>query len=177
MSKTEWLLATPISATNSKADTPLHHFVVRLMRGENLSVDEASDFFNALTDENANPAQIAGGLVALAAKGETFEELAGMARVMRQRSVKINSRHKNFIDTAGTGSSLNKTFNVSTAASFVIAGAGLAVAKHGNRAVTSKTGSADVLDKLGVKVVCDAAFPIERCFSRELMDSGGDGDL
>lgn len=152
MSKTEWLLAAPTSATNSKADTPLHYFLVRLMRGENLSADEASEFFNALTDENANPAQIAGSLIALAAKGETFEELAGMARVMRQRSVKINSRHKNFIDTAGTGSSLVKTFNISTAASFVIAGAGLAVAKHGNRAVTSKTGSADVLDKLGVKV-------------------------
>ncbi|MBX7171554.1 MAG: anthranilate phosphoribosyltransferase [Pyrinomonadaceae bacterium] len=152
MSKTDWLLAAPTSATNSKADTPLHPFLVRLMRGENLSMDEASEFFNALTDENANPAQIAGALVSLAAKGETYEELAGMARIMRQKSVKITTRHKNFIDTAGTGSSLVKTFNISTAASFVIAGAGLAVAKHGNRAVTSKTGSADVLGELGVKI-------------------------
>jgi anthranilate phosphoribosyltransferase len=152
MSKTDWLLAAPTSATNSKADTPLHHFLVKLMRGENLSMDEASNFFNALTDDNANPAQIAGSLVALAAKGETYEELAGMARVMRAKCVKIKSRQKNFIDTAGTGSGQIKTFNVSTAASFVIAGAGLSVAKHGNRAVTSKTGSADVLDKLGVKV-------------------------
>ena len=141
-----------MSATNSKADTPLHHFLVRLMRGENLTPSEAMDFFRALTDENSNPAQIAGALVALAAKGETFEELAGMARVMREKSVRITSRQKNFIDTAGTGSSNAKTFNVSTAAAFVIAGAGLAVAKHGNRAVTSRTGSADVLDKLGVKV-------------------------
>ena len=152
MSKTDWLLAAPTSTVNSKADTPLLPFINRLMRGENLSMDEASEFFNALTEENANPAQIAGALVALASKGETYEELAGMARVMRARSVKISSRHKNFIDTAGTGSSLVKTFNISTAASFVIAGAGLPVAKHGNRAVTSKTGSADVLDKLGVKV-------------------------
>lgn len=152
MSKTDWLLAAPTSAMSSKADTPLLPFINRLMRGENLSMDEASDFFNALTEENANPAQIAGALVALASKGETYEELAGMARVMRTRSVKISSRHKNFIDTAGTGSSQVKTFNISTAASFVIAGAGLAVAKHGNRAVTSKTGSADVLTKLGVKV-------------------------
>ncbi|MEK7723191.1 MAG: anthranilate phosphoribosyltransferase [Acidobacteriota bacterium] len=152
MSKTDWLLAAPTSATNTKADTPLHHFLVRLMRGENLSMDEASEFFNALTDDNANPAQIAASLVALAAKGETYEELAGMARVMREKSVKIKSRQKNFIDTAGTGSGQIKTFNVSTAASFVIAGAGLTVAKHGNRAVTSKTGSADVLEKLGVKV-------------------------
>lgn len=152
MSKTDWLLAAPKSATNSKADTPLHPFLVRLMHGENLSMDEASEFFNALIDENANQSQIAGALVALATKGETYEELAGMARVMRQKSIKITSRHKNFIDTAGTGSSSVKTFNISTAASFVIAGAGLAVAKHGNRAVTSKTGSADVLDKLGVKI-------------------------
>lgn len=152
MSKTDWLLAAPTSATNSKADTPLHQFLVKLIRGENLSMDEASEFFNALTDENANPAQMAGALVSLVAKGETYEELAGMARVMRQKSVKIKSRQKNFIDTAGTGSGQIKTFNVSTAASFVIAGAGLPVAKHGNRAVTSKTGSADVLDKLGVKI-------------------------
>lgn len=152
MSKTDWLLAAPVSATNNKADTPLHHFLVRLMRGENLSPFEAEDFFRALTDSSADPAQIAGALVALAAKGETFEELAGMARIMREKSVRITSRHKNFIDTAGTGSSGVKTFNVSTAASFVIAGAGLAVAKHGNRGVTSKTGSADVLDKLGVKI-------------------------
>lgn len=152
MSKTEWLLAAPTSATNPKADTPLHQFLVRLMRGENLTMDEASTFFTALTDENANPAQIAGSLVALAAKGETYEELAGMARVMRAKSIKIKCRQKNFIDTAGTGSGQIKTFNVSTAASFVIAGAGLTVAKHGNRAVTSKTGSADVLDKLGVKI-------------------------
>lgn len=152
MSKTDWLLDAPATATNRKADTPLHGFLVRLMRGENLSIDEASEFFRALTDENANPAQIAGSLVALAAKGETFEELAGMAKVMREKAVRIASRQKNFIDTAGTGSSHAKTFNVSTAAAFVIAGAGLSVAKHGNRAVTSKTGSADVLDKLGVKV-------------------------
>ena len=152
MSKTDWLLAAPMSAANSKAETPLHHFLVRLMRGENLSLNESSEFFHALTDENANPAQIAGALVALAAKGETFEELAGMARVMREKAIRVTSRQKNFIDTAGTGSSNAKTFNVSTAAAFVIAGAGLTVAKHGNRAVTSRTGSADVLDKLGVKV-------------------------
>lgn len=152
MSKNDWLLAAPRSATNIKAETPLHQFLVKLMRGENLSLNEAAEFFNALTDENANPAQIAGSLVALAAKGETFEELAGMARVMREKAVRITSRQRNFIDTAGTGSSHAKTFNVSTAAAFVIAGAGLMVAKHGNRAVTSRTGSADVLDKLGVKV-------------------------
>ncbi|MGC2235637.1 MAG: anthranilate phosphoribosyltransferase [Pyrinomonadaceae bacterium] len=152
MSKTEWLSAAPMSATNSKADTPLFPFLVRLVRGENLSVEDAAEFFRALTDLNANPAQIAGSLAALTAKGETAEELAGMARVMREQATKIISRNKNFIDLAGTGSSPAKTFNVSTAAVFVAAGAGLTVAKHTNRFVTSQSGSADVLAKLGVKV-------------------------
>lgn len=155
MSKTQWLLAAPLSATNSKADTPLFPYLNRLIRGENLDVDEAADFFRALTDFNANPAQVAGCLTALTAKGETFTELAGMARVMRQQAVKIKSRQKNFIDVSGTGSSIAKTFNVSTAAAFVTAGAGLAVAKHGNRAVMSDTGSADVLAELGVKISCE----------------------
>ena len=152
MSKTEWLLAAPAFATNSKADTPLFPFLSRLIRGEDLSEREAADFFRALTDFNANPAQMAGCLVALTAKGETFAELAGMARVMRENTIKIRSRHKNFIDLSGTGSSPAKTFNVSTAASFVVAGAGLAVAKNTSRAVMSATGSADVLGKLGVKI-------------------------
>lgn len=152
MSRTEWLLAAPAFASNSKADTPLFPFLSRLIRGEDLSESEAADFFRALTDFNANPAQMAGCLVALTAKGETFAELAGMARVVRQNTIKIRASHKNFIDLAGTGSSPAKTFNVSTAASFVVAGAGLAVAKHTSRAVMSKTGSADVLGHLGVKV-------------------------
>lgn len=164
MSKTDWLLAAPAAATNSKADTPLHPYLVRLMRGENLPEDEAAAFFTALTNENANPVQIAGALIALAAKGETSAELAGMARVMREKSIRVKSRAKNFIDTAGTGSSQSKTFNVSTAASFVIAGAGLTVAKHGNRAVTSRTGSADVLEKLGVKISTEAQTA-EKCLN------------
>ena len=130
MPKTEWLMNAPTSATNPKADTPLFPFLVRLIRGENLSMDEASDFFRALTDKNANPAQIAGALSALTAKGETAEELAGMARVMREKAVKIKSRQKNLIDVSGTGASAAKTFNVSTAAALVAAGAGLTVAKQ-----------------------------------------------
>ena len=117
-----------------------------------------------LLKESANNSQIAAALVALAIKGETTEELAGMAEAMREHSVKINSIHKDFIDTAGTGSSKVKTFNVSTAAAFVIAGAGLPVAKHGSRAATSKSGSADVLQALGVNV--SAAREIsEKCLN------------
>ena len=156
MPKTDWLLAAPISATNNKAETPLYQYLVRLIRGEDLTTNESSDFFRALTDRDANPAQIAGSLSALTAKGETFEELAGMARVMRENAVRISSRQKNFIDLAGTGLSSAKTFNVSTAAAFVVAGAGLTVAKHASRAGTSGTGSADVLGKLGVKVSGEA---------------------
>ncbi len=150
--KTEWLLDAPTTATNPKSDTPLYKFLIRLVRGEDLSFDEASDFFRVLTDTNTYPQQIAGTLAALTAKGETFAELAGMARVLRENAVKIKTRHTNFIETAGTGSSLAKTFNVSTAAAFVIAGAGLPVAKQVSRAVLSNSGSAEVLSKLGVKV-------------------------
>jgi anthranilate phosphoribosyltransferase len=125
---------------------------LRLMRGENLRREEATELLDALLDGAATDAQIAAALVALAVKGETVEELAGMAEAMRARSVRISSRHRCFIDTAGTGSSYAKTFNVSTAAAFVIAGAGLAVAKHGSRAATSRSGSADVLKALGVNV-------------------------
>ena len=152
MPKTEWLMSSPTSATNPKADTPLFPFLVRLIRGEDLSMAEAADFFRALTDANANPAQIAGALSALTAKGETPEELAGMARVMREKAFKIKSRQKNLIDVSGTGASAAKTFNVSTAAALVAAGAGLTVAKQTSRANLSKTGSADALTKLGVNI-------------------------
>ncbi|HKE58636.1 MAG TPA: anthranilate phosphoribosyltransferase [Pyrinomonadaceae bacterium] len=130
----------------------LSKFLSRLVQGEDLSRDEAGQLLDALLDENATDSQIAGALVALAAKGEAIEELAGMAARLRARCVRLNSRHRCFIDTAGTGSSPAKTFNISTAAAFVIAGAGLPVAKHGNRAASSKSGSADVLTALGVNV-------------------------
>jgi anthranilate phosphoribosyltransferase len=107
---------------------------------------------DALLDEAATDAQIAGALLALATKGETVEELAGLAAGLRAKSVRLKCKHKCFIDTAGTGSSAAKTFNISTAAAFVIAASGLPVAKHGNRAASSKSGSADVLTALGVNV-------------------------
>jgi len=147
-----WLLPSPARRDELPADSSLRTLLLRLMRGENLQRVEARQLLGALLDGKATDAQIAAALVALAVKGETVEELAGMAGAMRERSARITSRHKVFIDTAGTGSSAVKTFNVSTAAAFVIAGAGLPVAKHGSRAATSRSGSADVLTKLGVKV-------------------------
>src|SRR5881396_2142168 len=129
-----------------------NNFLPRLMRDENLSRADAAQLLDWLLDSAATDAQIAGTLIALKRKGETVEELAGLAEGMRGRARKIVCRHERFIDTAGTGSSAAKTFNVSTAAAFVIAGAGLPVAKHGNRAASSRCGSADVLSALGVNV-------------------------
>ena len=130
----------------------LQHFLLRLVRREDLSRDEACEFLDALLDDEATDVQIAAALTALATKGETVEELAGLSSGLRSKAVQLQCRHHCFIDTAGTGSSRAKTFNVSTAAAFVIAAAGLPVAKHGNRAASSTSGSADVLSALGVNV-------------------------
>jgi anthranilate phosphoribosyltransferase len=130
----------------------LREFLPRLVRREALSRDEAENLLEAMLGEDATDSQIAAVLVALASKGETIDELAGMATALRRRAIRITSRHSCFIDTAGTGSSLAKTFNISTAAAFVVAAAGLPVAKHGNRAASSQSGSADLLSALGVNV-------------------------
>jgi anthranilate phosphoribosyltransferase len=142
----------------------LRQMTARLMRGENLSRIEAANFLDALLSPAARDAQVAAALAVMATKGETVEELAGMAEAMRDRAIPVRSRHTRFIDTAGTGSSVAKTFNVSTAAAFVIAGAGLPVAKHGARAATSLCGSADVLEALGVNTAC-APETVERCLN------------
>jgi anthranilate phosphoribosyltransferase len=139
------------------ANHPLTAFLARLVRREDLSREEAFELLEALLDADATDAQISGALVALATKGETVDELTGMAEGLRSRAVRVIAKHPCFIDTAGTGSSRAKTFNISTAAAFVIAGAGLPVAKHGNRAASSKSGSADLLTALGVNV---SAIPL-----------------
>src|SRR5713226_3913618 len=130
----------------------LRNSLASLMRGENLSRVEAAQLLSGLLDSDATDSQISAVLIALRLKGGAVEELAGLAEGMRARAVRVNTHHSCFIDTAGTGSSCAKTFNVSTAAAFVIAGAGLPVAKHGNRAASSRCGSADVLSALGVNV-------------------------
>jgi anthranilate phosphoribosyltransferase len=154
-----------VNATKSMPSAAnLNVFLARLMRGENLSRSEASEFLETLLDGAATDGQIAAALVALALKGETVDELTGIAAAMRQRAVRLKPRHERFLDTAGTGSSCAKTFNVSTAAAFVIAGAGLPVAKHGNRAVTSRSGSSDVLSQLGVGVTASPEVS-EKCLN------------
>lgn len=159
-----WLLPTPARSDEPAAGRPLKSYLLRLMRGESLRREEAAALLSALLDGGATDAQIGAALVALAVKGETVEELSGLASAMRARAVRLRSRHDCFIDTAGTGSSAAKTFNVSTAAAFVIAGAGLPVAKHGSRAATSRSGSADVLAALGVDVSADPSVS-EACLN------------
>ena len=154
----------PPATVRETSNLDLRETTKRLVHGENLSRTEAANFLDALLDPAATDAQIAAALIALTAKGETVEELAGMAEAMRERATPLHSRHERFIDTAGTGSSAAKRFNVSTAAAFVIAGAGLPVAKHGARAASSTSGSADVLEALGINT---AAAPdvVERCLN------------
>jgi anthranilate phosphoribosyltransferase len=142
----------------------LPQFIDSLKRREDLDRAGAWEFLEALLHEDATDDQIAAALMALTWKGETVAELAGMAEAMRCRAVRLQSRHERFIDTAGTGSSRAKTFNVSTAVAFVVAAAGLPVAKHGNRAASSKCGSADVLSALGVNV-SPATEVSERCLN------------
>jgi anthranilate phosphoribosyltransferase len=142
----------------------LRETTCRLMRGEHLTESEAEGFLCALLHPNVTDAQIAAALTAMAVKGETADELAGMAAAMRACAVPLRTRLARFIDTAGTGSSPAKTFNVSTAAAFVIAGAGLPVAKHGSHAVTSHAGSADVLEALGVNTAASLE-KTQRCLN------------
>ena len=155
MSKTGWLAEAPPAPTNAKAATALFPFLARLVRGENLSENEGAELFRALTDFGAPSAQIAGALAALTAKGATVEEMTGLARAMRELTPKIKTRAKTTVEIAGTGGSAAKTFNVSTAAALVAAGAGLVVAKQSNRAFASPTGSADALDRLGVRIASE----------------------
>lgn len=125
--------------------------LARVLAGATLSREEARTAMADVMDGQATPAQLAGLLVALRSRGETVEELAGFALAMRERVVRVQAP-QGAVDTCGTGGDGSATFNISTAAAVVVAGAGVAVAKHGNRAVTSQAGSADVLEALGVPI-------------------------
>lgn len=131
--------------------TTIKEALQAVVGGRNLTIDEAAGAMNQLMTGEATPAQVGAFLTALRMKGETAEEIAGMARVMREKSLHV-SFDGPVVDTCGTGGDGRHTFNISTTAAFVVAGAGLTVAKHGNRAASSSSGSADVLEKLGVKI-------------------------
>lgn len=119
---------------------------------KDLSEEEMHSVFYKIMSGLATPAQISSFITALRMKGETVDEITGAARVMREKSLKVKSASPLTIDTCGTGGSKVKTFNISTCAAFVLAGCGIKVAKHGNRAASGRCGSADVLEELGVKL-------------------------
>ena len=132
--------------------TALHDAMMKVLAGGDLTEAEARDALGFIMDGEATPAQTAGFLIALKAKGETPVEIAGCARAMRDHAIAVRPRREDLVDTAGTGGDHTGSFNISTAAALVAAGAGAGVAKHGNRSISSKSGSADVLEALGVPV-------------------------
>ena len=129
-------------------------YIEKCLAGEHLTVEEASEALNTIMTGQATDVQIAGLLIALRAKGETVDEIVGFAKTMREHAVKISIDDPNAIDMCGTGGDCSGTFNISTIASFVSAGAGVTVAKHGNKSVSSRAGSADLLATLGVNIQC-----------------------
>ena len=122
-----------------------------LVEGHSLSMENAAQAMNEIMDGEATPAQFGAFVTALRLKGETPDEIAGMAQVMREKSLHVRVDGP-LVDTCGTGGDASGTFNISTAAGFVVAGAGVKVAKHGNRAMSGACGSADVLEGLGVRI-------------------------
>lgn len=149
----------------------IHEALMQMLRAESLSADQAASVMTTIMEGEASPVMIASLLTALRMKGETVEEIAGFARVMREKAIRIHPRCTPLVDTCGTGGAKHKLFNISTASAFVVAGAGVAVAKHGNRAASSRCGAADVLEELGVNL----AVPPE--FVAECIDSIGIGFL
>ncbi|MFW6389636.1 MAG: anthranilate phosphoribosyltransferase [Halanaerobiales bacterium] len=128
------------------------NYFEKVVRGNNLETDEMESVMSTIMEGKVSECQIAGMLIGLRMKGETIDEITGAARVMRKKAININCNNNYSIDTCGTGGDGSGTFNISTTVALVLAGAGLTVAKHGNRSVSSKSGSADVLEKLGVKL-------------------------
>ena len=136
--------------------------IAKLARHEDLTVAEASAAMETIMDGRAEPSQIAGLLVGLAMKGERPDEIVGLARTMRSRATKLSRLYAPVFDTCGTGGDGAHTFNVSTVAALVLAACGVRVAKHGNRSASSRCGSADLLEALGVNVGAPPPV-VERC--------------
>ncbi|HET6250923.1 MAG TPA: anthranilate phosphoribosyltransferase [Tepidisphaeraceae bacterium] len=146
-------------------NAPLREILLKLCRREDLTRAEARQAFVYIMSGAASDAQIGGLLVGMAAKGTTVDELVGAATVMREQVVAIGAENAGVIvDTCGTGGDVRNTFNISTAAALITAGAGIKVVKHGNRSASSQSGSADVLEKLGVKLETTAA-QLQKCLA------------
>ncbi|HVO73989.1 MAG TPA: anthranilate phosphoribosyltransferase [Ignavibacteriaceae bacterium] len=130
----------------------MKEYLERIVAKENLSFNESFALMSAIMSGGVNNSHLAGLLIALKSKGETPEEVAGFAKAMRDKGIKINCTDENAIDVCGTGGDGSGSFNISTATAFAAAGAGVKVAKHGNRSISSKCGSADVLQELGINI-------------------------
>lgn len=126
--------------------------IVKVVEGKSLTREEASLTADTIMRGEATPSQIGALLIALRLKGETIEEITGFAEQMRAHAVHIHPQTANLVDTCGTGGDVSHTFNISTVAALVASGAGVSIAKHGNRSVSSKCGSADLLEAFGVKI-------------------------
>ncbi|MEQ9093810.1 MAG: anthranilate phosphoribosyltransferase, partial [Miltoncostaeaceae bacterium] len=135
-------------------DPVISRAIDALLEGEDIGRATAEECLSAIMAGEAGEAQTAGFLIALRAKGESAEEIAGLASVIRAHAQTVSGPAGPFVDTCGTGGG-RSTFNISTTAAFVVAGAGVAVAKHGNRSATSKCGSADLLEALGASIELD----------------------
>jgi anthranilate phosphoribosyltransferase len=138
--------------------------IEKLQRHHDLTAEEAASAMEEIMEGRAQPAHIAGLLVALAMKGERPSEIVGLARTMRAKATKLSRPYAPLFDTCGTGGDRAHTFNVSTIAALVVAACGVRVAKHGNRSVSSRCGSADVFEALGVNVAAPPAG-VERCLA------------
>jgi anthranilate phosphoribosyltransferase len=144
--------------------TQLKTLLARVADGHRLSEAEATEAFEIIMSGNATPAQMGAFLMALRVRGETVDEIVAAARTMRGKALKILAPD-DAVEAVGTGGDASGSFNISTATSFVVAGCGLKVAKHGNRAFSSKSGAADVLTALGVNIDCDTRL-IEYAISK-----------
>jgi anthranilate phosphoribosyltransferase len=155
--------ATPVPATLAL----MKEVLGRVATGHPMSEIQAEEVFEVIMSGDATPAQIGGLLMALRVRGETVDEITGAARIMRSKVLKVECP-PGAVDTCGTGGDGSGTYNISTAAAFVVAACGVPVAKHGNRALSSKSGSADVLTALGVKVDADMELVKESLFTNNI---------
>lgn len=143
----------------------MKEYIAKVAEGENLTEEEAKRAMDIMLSGDATQAQIAAFLALERVKGETLDELTGFAAVLRDKAETISPKVDNYIDLVGTGGDRTFTFNVSTTSAFVVAAAGLPVAKHGNRSISSKSGAGDVLEALGVNIMADPK-KVEECVEK-----------
>lgn len=140
----------------------MKEYIAKVVDGKNLTEAEAGAAMKIMLEGEATQAQIAAFLTALRMKGETLDELVGLASVLRDKADTISPKVANYVDLVGTGGDCTYTFNVSTTSAFVVAAAGLPVAKHGNRSISSKSGAGDVLEALGVNIMAEPEL-VQKC--------------